>query len=396
MARAVTQRKQIPYLLIIFVFLFLVATVLAILWRMEADEEKVRVLAFQQQLNELATNGQLDESDVVARRDGFSRPERGVEPIRVIPGLQRDLESLAELITGERTTVDDATERTAEARVLVGSDVALVPTIRLLHDQRQALTQKVADLTTQLSQDELAAATEIRNLEGQLSDKVAEIGNLEAQITQLTQQSQLAENQHNDGIIELRDTFESTRRALDAKIAVLNQQLTSSQALVKRLQGQIHAQEVRIAGLINRKIEQGIIVSPDGQVIDVAEADEDVVYLNIGSTNNVIAGLTFSVYPSTGIKGENPGHSGPRDHQRVSRDRAHQRTGPHHPGRSDHQHRLRRAAPLRLCGTGRIRSSRVRIGHRRRRRRDPVADSSLQRRGHRFGGRGHGLPGHGG
>ena len=304
MARAVTQRKQIPYLLIIFVFLFLVATVLAIVWRMDADEEKARAAAFQQQLDELATNGQLDESDVVARRDAFRSPETGQEAVRVIPGLQRDLETLAEVITGERTTVDDAVARAAEARTLVASDVKLIPTIRQLHEQREALQEKVASLTTQLNQEQLAAATAKNELQQQLDAKDAEIGGLEAQITQLVQQAQLAETENNDSIIELRDGFETTRKALDAKIAVLNQQLTSSQALVKRLETQIQIMEIRIADLVNRKIDQGVVVSSDGLVIDVAETDDEVVYINIGSENNVIAGLTFSIYPASGITGD--------------------------------------------------------------------------------------------
>ena len=303
MARAVPQRKQIPYLLIVFVFLFVIAAVLAIICYTEMEEQTLTIAALEQKQDSLATDGQLNEADVVALIDMFRDPEPGQTPVRVIPRLQNRIKELTQAITGQNLSFDSTTKAINDLQQQIASAESLIATIK-------RLTADETDLQAQLAQTrgELALARdEIGDVTNQKDESVASLNNeitqLRAQITQLGQQRQEALTDYSGQLEEIRETFAQSRRALDQQIAVLTQDLSRSVASGTYLQAEVARWKLLYTEILRRKLEGAIIVAPDGKIIEIG--DDGIVYINIGEANNVISGLTFSIYPVTGMTRDN-------------------------------------------------------------------------------------------
>ena len=121
MARVVAQRRQVPYVLITFVFLFLIAAIFAVVWRMEADEEAQRRLAAEKRLDKLADSDGLNLPEVVRMIDLFDSPRAGEQRLRVLAQYRDQISQLAQLITGDETP-DAGTFRVGETVKLAHVD----------------------------------------------------------------------------------------------------------------------------------------------------------------------------------------------------------------------------------------------------------------------------------
>ena len=299
MARAVAQRKQVPYLLIVFVFLFLVAAIMAIVWRMESEEQTKAVVQLQQELNELALPHQLsDNAEVSTLLEGF-RTSGDDENARLVPQLSQRIKDLTEVITGDKaSTYASALRVGRDALTAHGGQVSLVTVIAQTDAGLADLQAKLADEIRLRRNDQERANQEIVNKNAQVSDLQEELRKRDEEIVQMRETVNTFRQDHDSIVAEIRSNFAEERRDLDAKIAELVQDLSEAKVTIKQKDREIESQERQLAAMMARKREGGVVFNPDGNVVNVV--NDKVVYINIGRINGVIPGLTFSVHPPSG------------------------------------------------------------------------------------------------
>ncbi|HDZ22247.1 hypothetical protein LCGC14_0450120 [marine sediment metagenome] len=307
MARAVAQRRQVPYVLITFVFLFLIAAIFAVVWRMEADEEAQLRLAAEKKLDKLADSDGLNLAEVIRMINEFDSPRVGKQPLRVLGQYRDQISQLVQLITGDETqSFADALASGNSTRKKHNSTLGLTATIDGAYEQIAArdrlVLQNKRDFTLQSEQ----LNSQLQTQSTKLDDFRSLIKDRDAQVTQLKERLGTYRSEHTDILDEVRSDFDTQRSNLNDKVAVLTQQLASSQASVKRKNNEVAQLRRRLAELTGRKVAQGVVFNPDGKVAEVVSAE--VIYINIGKDNKVIPGLTFSVFPPTGKQEERKGN----------------------------------------------------------------------------------------
>lgn len=306
MARAVAQRRQVPYVLITFVFLFLIAAIFAVVWRMEADEEAQLRQAAEDRLNKLADSDDLDRPDVAGMIARFESPPAGEQRLRVLAQYRDQIGQLAQLITGDETqSFADALALGNSTREKHNSALGLAATIDAAYEQIAAkdrlVLQNKREFTLQSEQlngQLQTQSTQLNDLRGQIKDR-------DAQMAQLKERLGTYRSEHTDILDEVRSDFDTQRTSLNDKVAVLTQQLGSAQASNKRKDNHIEQLRRQLAERWGRKVAQGVVFNPDGKVAEVVSAE--VIYINIGKDNNVIPGLTFGVFPLSGKLEEQKG-----------------------------------------------------------------------------------------
>lgn len=299
MARAVAQRKQVPYVLIAFVFLFLVAAVMAVLFHMEAQEEKLSRVSLQDALDSYVSEEDRVEPQITRLVEQWqSPPSDGPEPLRVVPQVLKENKSLAEIITGGSTTTEGALKAAKAIQDEHGSTSGLVDMIRTAYQQvasgedkhSQAVQARRND-TEQFNQQLLAKDTQIETVQN-------EIAQVRQQLTKAENQLQTWRTEHDSSLRGAQDNWAQQRSDLDKKIAVLTQDISAARADIKAKERQLARLEQQIAQLMRRKREAGVVMAPDGKIVDTISSE--IVYINLGKDNGVIPGLTFGVYPTTG------------------------------------------------------------------------------------------------
>ena len=306
MARAVAQRRQVPYVLITFVFLFLIAAIFAVVWRMEADEEAQRRLAAEKRLDKLADSDGLNLPEVVRMIDLFDSPRAGEQRLRVLAQYRDQISQLAQLITGDETQpFADALALGNSTRERHASTLGLTATIDAAYEQIAAKDRLVLENKREFTLQSEQLNSQLQTLSTQLDDFRSLIKDRDAQVAQLKERLETYRSEHTDTLDEVRSDFDTQRTSLNDKVAVLTQQLASAQASVKRKNNEIDQLRRRLAELTGRKVAQGVVFNPDGKIAEIVSSD--VIYINIGKDNNVIPGLTFSVFPPSGKQEERKG-----------------------------------------------------------------------------------------
>jgi hypothetical protein len=298
MARVVQQRKSgPPYLLILFVFLFLVAVVLDVLFYLDSDKNKAareKAEKFAQALSGSATSGGLDP----AVQAGMTQYDRDRKPV-----LAQKNDQIAQLTEGIAGTPDYAAP------------------LALVEDARKEAARYLPGegrLGVAVAVQRLAKA-----LDGageQLKAKEAEIAalkrDLDARIAELAALGQDREKERaglNQAIADLRSQLTQTQEGLDRKLADLTEDRdkeikSRDRQIAERNEGLIKKDE-QIA-LWKKKYEEAVKdvhigvstdtpPAPNGKVLRAVGTD--AVYVNLGANTSIKPGMTFAVYPSTGV-----------------------------------------------------------------------------------------------
>ena len=222
----------------------------------------------------------------------------GEEDARVLPQLLQRIVDLGEVITGEKTTYENALKVGKDTLASHGGQVSLVAVIGQADRAMVDVQAKLADEIREWRNDQERANQEVVNKNAQVSNLQEELRKRDEEIVQLKVSVAAFRQEHDKLLNDTRTDFADERRDLDAKIAELVQDLSEAKVQLKQKDREILSQERQLANLIAMKREGGIIFDPDGLVVEVVS--DKVVYINIGKINNVIPGLTFGVYPPSG------------------------------------------------------------------------------------------------
>ncbi len=289
---------------VIFAILFVTATIFAIYYGTQAAK-------IQRDLDETAASIR----DIV--RDP-SRSSAELEPLIQarqsgnIPGVQRDTplievalaqrNALARTIAGpqaDAATVQTAVTTTLE-RVAQQTQITLPSTNDNLLGAITALGSAVDTTRRQLA----TTQADLENVRKQLTEAAAaneaEIARMQQQITQIREDARKQVAEATAAAQSSRQTIQTVEQAREderarAQQAVdqLNVQLAQARQEGQALREQLEAVQRKLASY-RVDVNEPLLRQADGEIISIAGSE--TVYINLGSGDQIVPGLTFEVY----------------------------------------------------------------------------------------------------
>ncbi len=299
MARVV-QRRTPPYLLIVFVILFIFATVMAVLFfnKFNGAEEKRRVSSgIRAKIISGEQEGRAQIRDMMRKYD----QSQSSATKTVVGQLSAQVASLAHDITGSpNTSFEAAKEKIKQTFQAVNPPtrhglLAHMGEFNAQLDVKQAEIGKLKDDAGQFA-TELAGAK--KQLEGAKADFEAKLVEKDKQISALDTKFANAEAKQSTELDGAKSTFNDA-------IGEYRKQVEAQAAEAKGLQDKVLKLEREVSRL-NKLLTPGhmdtktVVYRPDGKVRSVDQA-EGMVYLGIGAKDRVSEGLRFTVFPYTGV-----------------------------------------------------------------------------------------------
>ncbi|MFA6133644.1 MAG: BRCT domain-containing protein [Phycisphaerae bacterium] len=298
MARVV-QRNSPPYLLIAFVILFLISTATAVLFWVQADNYKNKNQQTEMNWKRIASAREAG-SPSPQLQEMMSNSDKATGQSAVAQ-LSGQVDDLASLITGKRPTTYGEAKSTADKLIF---DIQSTPG-RGLVTEAHDLWQQVSAIKAEA--DNLRAQNEELQARSQQKDQAIEklTADVTAKIDQLNGEKRALEEKvtsnHENYLEEqkkLQAEMDNAKAELNKEIAAKNEQignyevtLASRDQMVQTLRDELDKKRPMM-GQSSRK--------PDGKIMQVLDRDK-ICYIDIGSRDRVVPGLTFSVYPGTGI-----------------------------------------------------------------------------------------------
>ena len=279
MARAVVRQKNVPYALIIFVILFVIASGLAVFFYMHDDGKVITIAGLEENKAELAAE---------------------------IEALQEQVEGLAQTVSGSSsyTAARDAYEALLagdngdDATPRADPNIGLVENLREFRKQIIDQIGRADRAETKLDDLEATLTEQIENEQDRRMrlENVVRDGNAEIARVQLEQTTERAE--HETQLSETRQRFDEIRRGLSREILSLTGELSNVGRHARELEDENERLTLRVADLLQLDLAETVAMYPDGEITRVV--DERTCYISIGSSNGVIPDLIFSVYSPSG------------------------------------------------------------------------------------------------
>ncbi len=135
----------------------------------------------------------------------------------------------------------------------------------------------------------------------QKSDFETRVGELTDQLAQLEADHKAYRTERDEAVARMEQDFESSRTQAVADLTAERQRVASLERDLRELRQRFVDQQEKFGELMIGPAELVTARQPDGQILTAVPGD-DVVYVNLGSENQLTLGLQFSVYSaSTGI-----------------------------------------------------------------------------------------------
>lgn len=305
MARVV-QRRTPPYLLIVFVILFVFSTVIAVLFfnKFNTAEEKRKILAAQRV--KLISSEQEGRADISAMKDNYTKSGSSATST-VVGQLSAQVASLAGDITGSpNSTFEDAKEQIRQTFQAVNPP------------ERRGVLKHMAEFNAQIGvkQAEIVKLNaDIKRFETELAGAKKEfddakdgfavsLAEKDKQIAALDVKFDSAETKHKADLDAANNTFNDAIGGYRKQIEAQAGDAKILEEKVRQLDRNCRELEKKLTpGIIDTKT---VVDRSDGKVRSVIQ-DEGLVYLNIGTKDRVTEGLRFTVFPYTGVTSNGQG-----------------------------------------------------------------------------------------
>jgi len=224
----------------------------------------------------------------------------------VVKRLEEEIETLTQLITGTTTTSQEAVAKARGVFDEIKSRRGLVSEVLDLFKQRNALQAglKEKDRVIQQKSEELAnksrlVETVTKDLEGKIAALNDKLGSLDSRLTS-------AHEKYQKDLDQAREEWQRQRDELNKNIVVKTREITKLQREKDKMKQQIAELRRRIRQAQPRGDPMKVARTPDGKVMRVVQ-DQEFCYISLGSKDHVTPGLTFTVYPPTGIPEDGKG-----------------------------------------------------------------------------------------
>jgi hypothetical protein len=310
MARVVTQRAGTPYALIVFVFLFLVSTAVAVLQHLEAVEAREAAADAKALAARFASADERESTK-------FTRLLKGVGQTggTVYSQLVDEVRAVAQLVTGGTDHgLKEAQDRTKKATAVLrdGEGKPVSELANLLPGKDESLADKVERLKRRLltGQKQIARVQDkLRKTQADLAaakdSAVAQQRDLEQQIAALNERigvldERLKANQHarEQAVKDLADTYEQKRQELQRTISQKQDEIEDLKRTTVILQTRYEDALEAMKELKGKKTD--LLLEPDGKVVRVLEENK-LCYIGLGRRDRVRPGMTFSVFSQEGF-----------------------------------------------------------------------------------------------
>lgn len=300
MARVI-ERRTPPYLLIVFVLLFVIATVLAVLFYTnfaKADKKRASLLAVRNQWK-----GDVDpntDSEFAAMLREYEDSAKDKLPKSVVTQLRGQRSDLAQLITGLSGTpyMEAKLKADATLKALDASGKGLCDTLVWLHSTLGARDAEIARFKQETDKLKKDLQDRQKALDALRDDFKTKTEQKDQEVAQVTQKFQDYEKDQMGKLDQAKKDYENSVGDLRTTAGNLSTQLQAALAAARKWE--LKYKEVTKRGAGPTLDTEKPVRRPDGKVIKVA-AEDNTVTVNIGSRNRVTEDLRLTVYPYTGI-----------------------------------------------------------------------------------------------
>lgn len=301
MARVIARRTP-PYLLIVFVILFLTAGTLCVVLFNQRNEIQLKLAKTEQEQKEVAKKSDLETAEINKWRTDFRNMRSGdPEQKTVIRRLGDQVETLAQLITGlPNTPFGEAQAKAEAARKEVGSEVRRGLTVELasLHQNVRTRDEEIEKLKEQVGKQTASLAEEKKKYGDLESDMMAKLQKKDEEIAALDQKFKNLDSSH-------KQKLEAAKAEYDSSIGVLTKKNGEQVTQIATLDEQVKKFKKMYEDVIRPKPKPGMdpekpVRRPDGKIVRLV-VTEGLAYIDIGSKDRVMEGLRLTVYPYTGI-----------------------------------------------------------------------------------------------
>ena len=292
MARVVSQRSGPPYLLIVFVFLFVVSTAIAVLVYLELDEVRKARAELEADISKLA--GEQLETTELKRMMKQAGPRKSV-----FAQQQGRIRELIELVTGDRTQeLAGAKAKAQDAFKRTGSNIGLAEQVIALKDQLDGQKEETKKQGERVEEVKKQRDSERKKFAALDKDFKVRWQRLFARVTAIDANFTATQKDHEKDLAELA-------KQSAEKIDGLNKRIAELTGDMEKLQLKLREKDVTIGIFRDRIVvleggDRGpefAFRKPAGKIAKVLD-ENDLCYIGIGRRDRVKPGLTFSVYPA--------------------------------------------------------------------------------------------------
>ena len=300
MARVV-QRRTPPYLLIVFVILFVFATVMAVLFFNKYNGVQKRYAQTLLLRKQLANNEQLKQPEIRQMVNQYKKSTVAGIPTTVVAQLRSQIFEMTNAITGmPNISYLEAKQEVARTFKAINPPVqrGLVKHMMDFHEQLGVKDAEIAKLKGERTQSTTQLGAANQALTAAKDGFAAKLKEKDEQTAALDQKFQNLEAENKKELAKAKEEYDASAAAAKG--------LTAEQAnKTKAVEEEARKWEKKYKKEVGKKIRPAVDTSrtvrkPDGKVIRVL-ADDNLVYINIGSKSRVTEDLRLTVYPYTGI-----------------------------------------------------------------------------------------------
>ncbi len=284
MARVVQRRSTPPYLLIVFVFLFLISAILAVIGFMGSGDEKKQNVSLNAQKNELTRENAAVKNDIK-------------ELVKVITG--KPSPTVAEAVGAAEKAYDDPVVKDITASGRFGLAKELETLAANIADQKKTIDS----LNAALAEKDQALGVKDKGLVQQQETHGGNVDELNAKIQELN--AALAEEKElrDKAVKEVQDNLDKSREELQDELQDREKRLEESVLELAEKEKKVKRLESEIEKLRGKK-EIDVVNKADGQIEKIAR-NAGICYVNIGKKDRVQPGMTLTVYSKKGVKQDN-------------------------------------------------------------------------------------------
>lgn len=305
-ARRRKQSNAMLYTLITFVGLFIVATTIAVIYYVEAEDKRTRLDEIQNKIDDLADTKEINLLGTIVGTRASRNTWLGT--------MVGHLDGTTSLIVGgvpETTSaeakVNDANIKVANAlksaqQHITIADPNTTGLVKIISDLIAELNKNIEakdalqkDLNNQISQVEIAKkaySDKEQILEEEKNKLQALVNKMQADYTELQGRLEQSTTEQVANIQKQLDDADANLKTLEGTLLKTQAELRQTESIMKRAQ-----QEVM--DIMPPPDHEALAHRADGKIILIDDSAQ-VVHLNIGTDQHVYRGLTFTVYDRSG------------------------------------------------------------------------------------------------
>jgi hypothetical protein len=297
------------YTLITFVGLFIVATTIAVIYYVDAEDKKTRLADIQREIDNLADSRERNAlGTIVGTRLGT-----GANRKSWLGTMVGHLDGTASRIVGGVPETTSAEAKMNDVNTKVGNALKSAQEHIDTADPNKGLVQIIGDLTAGLD-DTKKAKLAIQKQLNDLEQKFANANKansekeqvLQSEKNKLQEQVNTIRADYNDLQVRLEqstteqvDTYRNQLEQARANLKALNDILLKTQAQLKMSEDIMKRAQQEVMDIKPPPDPEVLAHRADGKII-LIDDQAKVVHLNIGSDQHVYRGLTFTVYDRSG------------------------------------------------------------------------------------------------